>query len=124
MLIYYLVYNWYPMIDDMYFKKDGIFQNSSPIFSVKFSYGLINKPESSSFSSSVIHKELKPHQEPIRNHQTLIRNHKEPIRNHREPIKNQSETISNHQKPIRNPPETMSNPSGTHQEPIKNHPKG
>ena len=48
-----------------YFKKDGIFQNSSPIFSVKFSYGLINKPESSSFSSSVIHKELKPHQEPI-----------------------------------------------------------
>ena len=48
-----------------YFKKDGIFQNSSPIFSVKFSYGLLNKPESSSFSSSVIHKELKPHQEPI-----------------------------------------------------------
>ena len=48
-----------------YFKKDGIFQNTSPIFSVKFSYGLINKPESSSFSSSVIHKELKPHQEPI-----------------------------------------------------------
>lgn len=48
-----------------YFKKDGIFQNSSPIFSVKFSYGLINKPESSSFSSSVIHKELKPHQQPI-----------------------------------------------------------
>ena len=48
-----------------YFKKDGIFQNSSPIFSIKFSYGLINKPESSSFSSSVIHKELKPHQEPI-----------------------------------------------------------
>jgi len=48
-----------------YFKKDGIFQNSTPIFSVKFSYGLINKPESSSFSSSVIHKELKSHQEPI-----------------------------------------------------------
>jgi len=48
-----------------YFKKDGIFQNSSPIFRVKFSYGLINKPESSSFSSSVIQKELKPYQEPI-----------------------------------------------------------
>ncbi len=48
-----------------YFKKDGIFQNSTPIFSVKFSYGLINKPESSSFSSSVIHKELKPNQETI-----------------------------------------------------------
>ena len=48
-----------------YFKKDGVLQNTAPIFCAKFSYGLINKPESSSFSSSVIHKELKPHQEPI-----------------------------------------------------------
>ena len=58
-----------------YFKKDGIFQNSTPIFSVKFSYGLINKPESSSFSSSVIHKELKPHQEPINYSYTELFNH-------------------------------------------------
>ena len=48
-----------------YFKKNGVLQNTAPIFCAKFSYGLINKPESSSFSSSVIHKELKPHQEPI-----------------------------------------------------------
>ena len=48
-----------------YFKKDGILQNSTPIFAVKFSYGLINKPEQSNFSSSVIHKKLKPYQEPI-----------------------------------------------------------
>ena len=58
-----------------YFKKNGIFQNSIPIFSVKFSYGLINKPESSSFSSSVIHKELKPHQEPINYSYTELFNH-------------------------------------------------
>ena len=58
-----------------YFRKDGVFQNSIPIFSVKFSYGLINKPESSNFSSSVIHKELKPHQEPINYSYTELFNH-------------------------------------------------
>ena len=48
-----------------YFKKDGVLQNSTPILAVKFSYGLINKPEQSNFSSSVIHKKLEPYQEPI-----------------------------------------------------------
>ena len=48
-----------------YFKKDGVFQNTSPVFCAKFYYGLINKPESSSFSSSVIHKKPKSHQETV-----------------------------------------------------------
>ena len=52
-------------IDLNYFKKDGIFQNTTPILKVKFSYGIINKTQSSSFSSSVIHKELEPYQTPI-----------------------------------------------------------
>ena len=53
------------IIDLDYFKKDRIFQNTTPIFIVRFSYGLITKAQSSSFSSSVIHKELEPHQKPI-----------------------------------------------------------
>jgi len=48
-----------------YFKKDGIFQNTAPIFIVKFSYGLITKSQPSSFGSSVIHKKLEPHQEHV-----------------------------------------------------------
>ncbi len=52
-------------VDLNYFKKGGIFQNTTPILIVKFSYGLITRPQSSSFSSSVIHKKLEPHQEPI-----------------------------------------------------------
>ena len=52
-------------IDLNYFKKDGIFQNTTPILKVKFSYGLITKTQSSSFRSSVIHKELETHQTPI-----------------------------------------------------------
>ncbi|ARJ48790.1 hypothetical protein [Candidatus Pelagibacter sp. RS40] len=52
-------------IDLNYFKKNGIFQNTTPILIVKFSYGLITKAQPSSFGSSVIHKKLEPHQEPI-----------------------------------------------------------
>ncbi len=52
-------------IDLNFFKKKGIFQNTTPILIVNFSYGLITKPQSSSFSSSVIHKKLEAHQEPI-----------------------------------------------------------
>ena len=52
-------------IDLNYFKKNGIFQNTTPIFIVRFSYGLITKSQPSSFGSSVIHKKLEPHQEPI-----------------------------------------------------------
>lgn len=52
-------------IDLKYFKKDGIFQNTTPILIVKFVYGLIAKAQSSSFSSSVIHKESEPDEEPI-----------------------------------------------------------
>ena len=48
-----------------YFKKDGVFQNTSPVFCAKFYYGLINKPESSSFSSSVIHKKVEPHKKTV-----------------------------------------------------------
>ena len=42
-----------------YFKKDGVVQNTAPVVCAKFYYCLINKPESSSFSSSVIHKKPK-----------------------------------------------------------------
>jgi hypothetical protein len=35
------------------------------VFCAKFYYGLINKPESSSFSSSVIHKKVKPHKKTV-----------------------------------------------------------
>ena len=52
-------------IDLNYFKKDGVFQNSTPILIVEFSYGLITKAQQSNFSSSVIHKKLEPYQEPI-----------------------------------------------------------
>jgi hypothetical protein len=48
-----------------YFKKDGVFQNTSPVFCAKFYYGLINKPESSSFSSSVIHKKVESHKKTV-----------------------------------------------------------
>ena len=48
-----------------YFKKNGVFQNTSPVFCAKFYYGLINKPESSSFSSSVIHKKVEPHKKTV-----------------------------------------------------------
>ena len=48
-----------------YFKKDGVFQNTSPVFCAKFYYGLINKPESSSFSTSVIHKKVEPHKKTV-----------------------------------------------------------
>ena len=48
-----------------YFKKDEVFQNTSPVFCAKFYYGLINKPESSSFSSSVIHKKVEPHKKTV-----------------------------------------------------------
>ena len=48
-----------------YFKKDGVFQNTSPVFCAKFYYGLINKPESSGFSSSVIHKKVEPHKKTV-----------------------------------------------------------
>jgi hypothetical protein len=48
-----------------YFKKNGVFQNTSPVFCAKFYYGLINKPESSSFNSSVIHKKVEPHKKTV-----------------------------------------------------------
>jgi len=52
-------------IDLNLFKKNGILQNTTPFFIVNFSYGLITKAESSSFASSVIHKETEPHQKKI-----------------------------------------------------------
>ena len=52
-------------IDLNLFKKNGILQNTTPFFIVNFSYGLITKAESSSFASSVIHKETEPHQKQI-----------------------------------------------------------
>jgi len=42
-------------IASKYFKKDGVFQNNTPFFIVKFNYGMITKTEQSSFASSVIH---------------------------------------------------------------------
>ena len=52
-------------IDLNLFKKNGILQNTTPFFIVNFSYGLITKAESSSFASSVIHKETEPNQKQI-----------------------------------------------------------
>ncbi|MDC0167900.1 hypothetical protein OAI69_00730 [bacterium] len=52
-------------IDLNLFKKNGILQNTTPFFIVNFSYGLITKAESSSFASSVIHKETEPQQKQI-----------------------------------------------------------
>ena len=53
-------------IDTKYFKKNEIFQNNTPFLKVKFSYGLVTKPHSSSFASSTIHQaEKEPYVEPI-----------------------------------------------------------
>lgn len=51
-------------IDLKYFKKDGVFQNTTPIFIVKFFYGLTPQAQPSSFSSSIIHKESEPNEKP------------------------------------------------------------
>ena len=54
------------LIDTKYFCKKGIFQNNVPIFIVKFVYGLTTKTQSTSFTSSSIHKiKNEPYQKTI-----------------------------------------------------------